>query len=439
MTPGPAPHSRLHLLQYSLIATPLAFAALPVYLHAPEFYASELGVSIGALGVALLALRIVDAVQDPVIGILSDRWHRRRRQVMLLGLALLALGFWMVFHPSAARPVAWFAVSIFICTTGFSIVSINFQALGGLWQSTAAERTRVTGWREAFGLAGLLLAALAPTMLGKDDDARQAFHLLALLYQPLLAVAFVALLIWLRQATIQAPAAGAKPLPIKLLRSGWNLRFFAIYTCNAFASSIPAVLVLFFINDRLEAERLTGLFLMLYFASGASAMPLWQWLAKALGKERAWLCGMWLAVTTFIWAFTLGSGDTTAYAAVCVLSGLALGADLALPPAIIADQIERRKDYGLASCYFSTMTFLTKAALALATGISLPLLELLGYQPGAVTDYGVTDHLSHAYALAPSLLKALTALWLWHFIHFAQAGEHQHEEGGIANERIHIP
>lgn len=429
---------RLHLAQYSLLAIPLAFAGLPVYVHAPAFYALELGISLTGIGATLLALRIVDAVQDPLIGSLSDKLHRFRRYIIVAGMALLALGFWIVFHPVAGHPLPWFAAGILLCTTGFSVISINFHALGGLWTADATGRTRITSWREAVGLVSLLVAAVSPTLLGATDNARAAFHMLALLYIPLLALCGFGFLHWMGHAVIQSPLSSGNLLPFSRLYNGWNIRFFGIYFCNAFAGAIPAVLVIFFVNDRINASDMLGLFLVLYFLSGACAMPLWQWLAQQVGKQRAWMLSMWLAVITFIWASTLAEGDAAAYGIICALSGSALGADLALPPAIIADRIQQQQDQGLAARYFAILAFLSKAALAFATGITLPLLGMLGYQPGHVGNYGVTDYLSYAYALIPSLLKAVVAIWLWRFIQSIKEENPHHDNTSHTYEHVNV-
>ena len=410
-------HRKTHLFQYGVIALPLAFAGLPIYVHAPALYAIELQIDLSTIGIILLLLRSIDAVADPIIGSVSDNYHHYRGAILALGVVLLAVGFWMVFHPLTNATLSWFALGITMCTMGYSIVSINIQTLGGLWHTASEERTRVTSWREAFGLLGLLLAAIAPSVLGEDQDPVLAFHRLSLLYIPLLLVTSAVFWFWMQHASIAKVGAPKLHTGItRLLRNKWNRQFFAIYLSNAIASAVPAVLVIFFVSDRIGTPKWIGLFLLLYFVSGASAMPLWQWLAQYLGKMQAWLVGMAVAVASFIWAFGLGNGDSLAYGVICVLSGFAVGADLALPPAIIADRIASQQHQSEASRYFSLLTFFSKAALALSTGIVLPVLGMLGYQPGQVTDYTQTIFLSYAYALAPSLMKAATALWLWRFI-----------------------
>ena len=49
------------ILKYSIIVFPLAFAGIPIYLHAPDYYASNLGIKIETIGIALLVLRLFDA------------------------------------------------------------------------------------------------------------------------------------------------------------------------------------------------------------------------------------------------------------------------------------------------------------------------------------------------------------------------------------------
>ena len=65
--------STWRLVAYSLAAIPLAMAALPIYVNVPKFYADVIGVSLSAIGGLLLAARVFDAVQDPLLGYWSDR------------------------------------------------------------------------------------------------------------------------------------------------------------------------------------------------------------------------------------------------------------------------------------------------------------------------------------------------------------------------------
>ena len=416
----PRKHNRPDLFLYGALALPLAFAGLPVYLHAPDFYATTYGLSLAALGAVLLGLRVVDAVQDPLIGAFSDAFAHRRKSILLAGAFLLLAGFAGLFNPpvlSGTGHLAWFAVNVFVCTTGFSIMSINYQALGALWPASSPDRTRITGTREALGLVGILAASVLPSVLRNRYDAAAAFQVVTLVLAVLLVVGGLLFLRWYARhsgTAAKAPSLATAPGGFRdLLRDGWARRFYGIYFISNFASAIPAVLVLFYIRDRLAAETWTGLFLLVYFLSGAVSMPAWQRVARRVGTARAWGISMVVAVITFVWAFSLGAGDIVPFVIVCVLSGAALGADLSLPPALLADRIDHVEDQAIASRYFSGAAFFAKASFALATGLTLPMLDALGYVPGqpAVAEIGI--YLSGVYALVPCAIKITAAVWLF--------------------------
>jgi glycoside/pentoside/hexuronide:cation symporter, GPH family len=192
-------------------------------------------------------------------------------------------------------------------------------------------------------------------------------------------------------------------------------RLIAVFVVSGSASAIPATLVLFFINDRLAAPQWQGGFLALYFVAAAASMPLWLRAVKRWGLVRAWLLGMVASVLVFAWAASLGSGDVMAFAVVCALSGMALGADLSLPSALLATVVERAGDQEHdAGTYFGWWNLATKWNLALAAGVTLPVLSLLGYEPGATDEHALMA-LSAVYAVLPCALKALAAglVWRW--------------------------
>jgi Na+/melibiose symporter-like transporter len=136
-------------------------------------------------------------------------------------------------------------------------------------------------------------------------------------------------------------------------------------------------------------------------------------LARRIGEARAWLTGMVLAVAVFIWVLSLGPGALIGFCVICLFSGAILGADLSLPPAILAGVIGRGGHRGVhEGAYFGIWNLATKLNLALAAGISLPLLNWLGYVPEALDARGVRA-LTYCYALIPSILKLMAAALLW--------------------------
>jgi Na+/melibiose symporter-like transporter len=136
---------------------------------------------------------------------------------------------------------------------------------------------------------------------------------------------------------------------------------------------------------------------------------------------------MALAIASFVWAFLLDAGDGLAFALICAASGAALGAELALPPALLADLLATRRRDGQAAAgagaYFGVWNFVTKFNLALAAGIALPLVALFGYKVGAGDTAGQgLVALSAVYALMPAAIKGISLLLLWRWQHHFEAG-----------------
>ena len=174
---------------------------------------------------------------------------------------------------------------------------------------------------------------------------------------------------------------------------------------------------MFFAQDRLQAtQEQIALFLVLYFVSGALSMPGWLRVVRRWGLERAWLGGMLLAVACFGWTTFLSSGQIAAFALICALSGIALGADLALPGALLARLVERHGAQGRSEgAYLGWWNLATKLNLALAAGAALPLLQWGGYSPGTLDAQGL-QRLAWAYALLPCALKLLAAALLYRLL-----------------------
>ena len=397
------------VLRYGVLGLPLAFAALPIYVHVPALYANELGLSLSLVGAILLVTRIADAIADPLIGWASDRFLTRRR-LIALALPVLAVGLVGLLAPPAGAGGMWLAALLVLVSFAYSVATINYAAWGAELGHDADSRTRLVASREGFGLLGVVLAAALPAVLAAEMST--GLGRVGWLFVPLVAIAALLSLVGVPAGLRRA--AGSE-LPWPALRGALRDRAFAallgVFALNGIAAAIPASTVLFFVADVVRRSDLSGAFLGVYFLAGAAGLPLWVMLARRIGKLKAWLAGMGLAVAVFAWAGFIGPGDALAFGAICVLSGLALGADLALPPALLADLLAKNDGPGAGAC-FGWWTFVTKANLALAAGLSLPLLGWLGYAPGS-REAGALVGLSAVYALLPLILKLFAAAALW--------------------------
>ncbi len=403
-------------LAYGLLGLPLAFVALPLYVILPNHYAREFGVPLATLGAVLLGARLFDALIDPLLGRLSDRlFARSARAVLGLGAIaalVLALGFALLFFPLVSAPsalVVWASVMLMLTYAGYSALSVSHQSWGAMLGGDERQRSRIVAWREGLGLVGVVLASITPVVFGLPASTALFFVALAAGW-----LAWAAAVRPLPRAMFHPGTAASIWLPFR--QPGFR-RLLAVFLLNGTASAVPATLVLFFIQDRLQAPTSQEpLFLGSYFVCAALSIPLWLAVVKRIGLARTWLLGMFLAIATFGWATQIAAGQTAAFVVVCALSGLALGTDLALPGALLAGVIQANGQSGRSEgAYFGWWNFAIKLNLALAAGLALPLLGLFGYAPGA-RDAQALDALLVAYCVLPCVLKLAAAACLYFLV-----------------------
>ncbi|WP_297767914.1 MFS transporter [uncultured Roseovarius sp.] len=381
---------------FAVFAALLAAAGLPLYIHAPKFYVDEYGVSLAALGSVLFVLRLLDVVQDPLLGRLSARLRRHRAvsvAVAVVAMAAAMLGLFAVIPPIA--PLWWFAGMLTVVFSAFSYLTICFYAQG---VASAAYlpgqgHLRLARWRETGALLGICAAAVAPLALGGYAGFAVAFAALAL----------VAALAMTGQwgATDVPDGTGFGPV----LRDQTARRLLVVALFNAAPVAVSSTLFLFFVESRLQAPGWEGPFLLIFFLSAALAAPAWSKLAEAYGAKRVLLGAMVLAIAAFAWAILLSAGDLWAFGIICIVSGAAVGADMTLLPALFARRLSEISP-GAAEG-FGLWSFVSKFTLALAAVSLLPLLQAGGFAAGQDNDEGALRLLSLLYGGLPCALKLM--------------------------------
>ena len=389
------------LHRYGLFAGALAFAGLPLYLHAPKFFVDQYGLSLTAIGVILLMLRGLDFLQDPLIGSWIDRAGSWRRAIGFGASAVMAGAMLLLFaFDASGNPQFWFITAMILLFSAYSTLTILFYSQGIAKAESLGDNghVRVAGWREAGALIGVCIAAVLPTVFA-------GFNLI----QPMAAFAltfaiFVAFVAWLMDTEWAAiPTPNGNKFGVLGQPALRRLLFIALL--NAAPVAITSNLFLFFVEYRLGSELLAGPMLLLFFLAAAISVPFWSSSAKNYGVKRSILAGMVLAILTFGFALTLGTGDIVHFAIVCFASGAALGADMTLLPAAFARQLEASAAAGGRG--FGLWNFCAKFSLALAAAIVLPTLEWAGFRVGMKNTDAALWTLSLLYAGLPCVLKLI--------------------------------
>ena len=401
---------------------------LPLLVYLPSFYAQTVGLGLTAVGAILLLARLWDVVTDPLVGWLSDRTRSRlgrRRPWLIAALPLVLVGVWFLFRPSPGVGGAYLLVWIFVVYLGWTMMQIPHQAWGAELSDDYAERARITATREGFGLVGVIVAASLPALLPalgwapNGAGAAAALGAIAVITAILLPISGAVML----AIVPEPPPRRSAPLDPRqglalLCGNRPFLRLLLAYFVNSFANGLPSTLFLMFVAQRLQLEAQQGIFLLVYFLAGLAGVPLAAAAARRLGKHRAWCVAMLATCAAFAFAPLLPAGAAVGFAGICLVTGLGLGADLALPPAIQADVVDEDTAAGgdgRAGLYIALWGMATKLALALAVGVAFPLLDLAGFDAAGGADHDGGLMLAVLYAWVPVALKLVAIGLMWRF------------------------
>ena len=425
---GSDPPNARHLIVYALPAFVVALPTIPVYIHLPSLYGVQLGVGLATTGYVLLAARLFDTVTDPLVGFLCDRWTilgLQRKPWIAAGAAVSGFGLYQILNPSDGVTGVYLLIWLLVLYAGWTMIAVPYLAWGAELSSDYNERTRITAWRESYGLLGIIgagvLVAVTASLGWSESESIGAIAWAAIA----LGIIVIPLLLRIvpEQAINSAPEPSAADKRLlddlrALARNKVFLRLVITWFLNGVANGIPAALFFIYLEHGLgAASDIRPLFVLTYFVAAIAFVPFWFRLSTRLGKHRAWCFGMIAACIAFVSVPWIESGQFILFGLVCIVTGAALGADLALPPALQADVTDYaayRFGHAQTGLQFALWGMSTKLALAAAVGLALPGLEYAGFDPEVSGGDGRCALLV-IYALIPVVLKMIAVMLVWHF------------------------
>lgn len=399
---------------YALPAFVLAFPTIPTFVLLPSFYGETVGLGLATVGSVFFILRLFDVISDPLIGWTSDRLPTRlgkRKLPIALGGLIGAPALYFLFTPPDGATAFYLLFWGLLLYLAWTAIQIPYLSWAAELEPDYHPRTRLNGWREGAGLIGILAIGALGILLDGYSETRR-FELIALITIALGSLTFLPLLSRVPQGRISTRREQLSfPRQNRLF-----LRVLSAWFINGFANGLPAVCLPLYLTHILQSgETGKAYLLFIYFLFAVLGIPLWLKLSQRYGKHHVWCGSMLFACAAFIFVPFLSAGDLIAFGVICALTGLALGSDLALPPAIQADCADwDRLRFGKErlGTLFSYWSMATKLALGLAVGLAFPLLDWAGLEDATPLS---KDLLIVIYAGLPIVLKLCAISLMWGF------------------------
>lgn len=343
------------------------------------FLTTVAGLPPGLAGTILLIVKIWDAVNDPIIGWLTDRtttrWGRRRPWLLFGALPFGLLFFlqWVVPPFALTGTFIYYLVIALLFDTAFTIVNVPYTALTPELTRDYDERTALNSYRFAFSIGGSLLGGiLHQTIVGRFPDDPQTGYLVAGAVVGLL-IALPFLWCFLGTRECYEPEPGAEELSLgQQIRYVFNNRPYlfvvGIYMFSWLAVQVTSAVLTFYITFWLQRPDLITTFLLAVQGSALVFLFVWSAVSRRIGKKAVYLVGsvIWIAVQAFL--FFLQPAQIVMAIVLAVIAGAGVATAYLVPWSMMPDVIEldeletgQRRE----GMFYGFMVLLQKLGLAL--------------------------------------------------------------------------
>jgi GPH family glycoside/pentoside/hexuronide:cation symporter len=402
--------------------------AMVIYAYGVLFFrylTDTVGISAAIVGTMIGASKLYDAIIDPTIGWLTDRFDTpmgRRRPWMLLGGVLMALslaaGFNVPVDGSMTMRVTWATAALLLFSSGYSIFAIPWLSMPAEMTSNIHARTKMMAWRVGFSslaqgsgtLAGpMLLSALGMTAMAYG---MMGWIMAALCLGAALGTVF---------GTRRTPAAPIErdvlpPLGERLRMMLSNRPFVqmvlfkaVLYFGLAFGGAAMALMTRWVLGI---SDMWLGFYTLVTTLASLVSQPFWVALSRRKGKRFALSCG--LAILT-VAQISLGLNPGSPFLLLCQAGVLGVGSGgvYMLSQSLLPDVIEyeyRRSGMRRGGAFAGAISFLETGSSAIGIFIMGLVLSQAGYAQGLPTDAAQPDSAVLAIRLCVSAIPATMAL-----------------------------
>lgn len=392
----------------------------------PVFYTDTFGIPAATVGTMFLLVRIFDAVNDPLMGMIADRtktrWGKFRPYLLWFSLPFGLLAFAMFAAPNlseSGKTVYAFSTYIAMMVI-YTAVMIPFSALSGVMTADSNTRTQLNTFRflVAFG-AGMLVQGLVKPgvqFFGDGDDAlgyrftMGCFALLAVL-------GFIIAFLSTKERIL--PSATEKSSVWKDLADlGKNKPWMIILSVSLVTLiyvSIKSAAQMYYFKYYIGNDSLVSSFMVAGTASIMAGIFLTSWLTRLFDKKRLFIICMATNGLTSLLFYIVSPDDIALLYALQILSSFASGPTMPLLWSMMADAADYsewkngRRATGLV---FSASTFAQKAGGALGGAVSMYVLTLYGYVANAEQNAEVLEGMRHMMSIYPGVGALLCAIIL---------------------------
>lgn len=420
--------SKTQLAAYASPTLPESAALIAASVVVPGFYTAELGVSAAVVGGALLVSRSLDAVIDPLVGVVSDLTQRDgvgRKPMVLIGAVIMAVGAYGLFSPPAHPNGLYLGVWLTIFFAGWTVYSVPYESWGAEIGRSATARARLFAWRTGAYLAGMAAFFIVPMAGGPKAITRADMSLNGVLIAAIMPIAagIAVLGVPAGARALRTERQRRETLPSLMAALRAN-RPFQLYLVMALISGLGSGmnlgLVYIMVAQVLRQPAAFSVVLVANLLAGLVSLPLWRLALARMSKTRVWALGLWTNAATLPMFLLIPPGPN-AFWPVVIIAGLS-GATYAVcnitQPAVLGDVVDYdtwRTGSVRTGAYFAFQSLVRKFNTAVGGGLGFLLIAAFGYAADRPLAGWPLFGVGLAFAGLPTILQMVAGICAWAF------------------------
>ena len=366
------------------------------------FLTNVVGLDPGLAGTAFFVGKLWDGINDPLVGMLSDRLQSkwgRRRPFLLFGSIPFGISFFLLFIVPPIESDIWLAAyysaAFLLFDTLYTVVNVPYVALTPELSEDYDERSNIAGWRMGTSVFAALITGATFTYLAEDlfglqfgggpEGVRIGYMIVAGIW----AITFVIpYLILFRNIDEPEREPDKDPLrPLQTFREVFSNRPFRygalIYLLSFATVDIMLVVFIRFLIDYVRVEPgFDNILMAIVLGLAFISMPIVVQLMRRYGKRNTYIGSMILMVIVLFIIASVPQGGQNQILIASIFAGLGYGAATMIPWAIVADVVEedelktgKRRE----GVYTGYLVFFRKLASAFAVFVVGQVLSATGY------------------------------------------------------------
>ena len=423
------PDDRLKLsVIWSFTLSRVAFSIMGVMfsIYLMKYATDVLLIAPATMGILIAAARLWDGVTDPLVGYLSDRTRSRigRRRIWIYASALpMALGIIMIWSPpgdlSGFWLVAWMAVALMVYETASTAYLIPHGALGMELTPNYHERTRLFGYAHMIGFMGSIIGMGTLQLMTMADDKRGfAFDLSVVAA----VIVFLAVVITTRFLPERSDYQGRGNQSVlrsvlDVFRNPHARLLLIVFAIETYGIASIMTLTPYLVAYVFPLEAYLVAVMMTYALPQVLFTPFWMWLARRVGKQKAWTGALMLSALPFISFYFLAEPGWIFWV-LTFFCGFLAGCGAVAQPAIQADVIDYdelttgdRKE----GAYLAVWNLIRKSSASLCALITGLVLQYSGFEPNQVQSEQTVEAIRTIFGLLPAACYVLGGLLFTRF------------------------